>query len=456
MEYKNSNLKKTFFDITKKLRLPAGNSKMFSTKENILKNYDKFIINVHNTWKDIHYQALEEIINTDIFLNSKYYTNLNKKIIWKMDYFRQVWRRVNDAIIWGIFGKRYIIKRLCLYRKRPPLIGGNIKSEIEVLDKLNSDPHNIAVLNDATFCVDIGDIILSNRKKNILQPIEIKEGKVNEIIFDLLTSDAKNIELEGEYEHFPNTYGEKGAKQIERFHRQIKRSDQMINLIKNEEGIDPYTSEKMKIKESSAKDEFYDDQLEQLLEKSKETGEGVTLVDNCLWIYASYNNKFRLFEHKKRFLELIEKSKPEDIDYIRSIFNKTEEGRIIPLYDWVNRHVCLPIFYRKLSENNISELIAGKLLNNVLMYFNWSKFGDLFTKHKGKFRWSSKKEGRREKSVTFSKRTCLVIDDRIPKIYYEKGDCSLTGANLIQILFDGIKPSSIAARISEIFNDIQQ
>jgi len=49
-----------------------------------------------------------------------------------------------------------------------------------------------------------------------------------------------------------------------------------------------------------------------------------------------------------------------------------------------------------------------------------------------------------------------VIDDRMPKIYYKKGDCSLTGANLIQILFDGNKPSSIVARISENFNDIQQ
>ena len=44
MKYKNSNLKKDFLNITKKLRLPAGDSKMFSTLENISKNKDKFFL----------------------------------------------------------------------------------------------------------------------------------------------------------------------------------------------------------------------------------------------------------------------------------------------------------------------------------------------------------------------------------------------------------------------------
>jgi len=113
--------------------------------------------------------------------------------------------------------------------------------------------------------------------------------------------------------------------------------------------------------------------------------------------------------------------------------------------------LVLLIFLRKLSEKNISELIAGKLLNNVLIYFNWNKFGELFKEYSGEFKWSNKKEGRRERSKPFNKQMCMVIDDRIPKIYYKNDYCSLTGANFIQIIFDGIKPSSMAAKISEFF-----
>lgn len=90
MKYKNSNLKKDFLNITKKLKLPAGDSKMFSTLENISKNKDKFFSNVHNTWKDIHYQAIGEIIKIDIFLSSENKNYLDKNFIWKMDYFRQL------------------------------------------------------------------------------------------------------------------------------------------------------------------------------------------------------------------------------------------------------------------------------------------------------------------------------------------------------------------------------
>ncbi len=453
MKYKNSNLRKDFLNITKKLKLPAGDSKMFSTLENISKNKDKFFSNVHNTWKDIHYQAIGEIIKIDIFLSSENKNYLDKNFIWKMDYFRQLWRRVNDAIIWSIVGKRYIVKRLCLYRKRPPLTGANIKAEMKVLNKLNKNPYNIAILNDATYCVDIGDIIWSSPKEHILKPIEIKEGKVNEIISDLFTSDPQSEEFEGKYESFLNEYGKKGFNQIERCFRQIERSNQMINLIKNEEGIDPYTMEKMKIIESSIELDFYDEQFDQLLEKAKNTGEGITLVDNCLWIYVSYNKEYKLVDHKKRFLNLIMNSKPKDTDYIVSVFDKSTEGRVIPLYEWISQHVSYPIFLRKLSVNNITELIAGGLLTNVFMYFNWNQFGNLFKKHNGKFNWSSKKEGRREKAKSYNKRSCLVIDERIPKIYYKKGECSFTGASLIQILFDGLRPSVKVAEISETFNN---
>ena len=75
------------------------------------------------------------------------------------EYNRAVWRRVNDAIVWSLFGgQRHRVKRLCLYRKRGNLSESNPESARAALAEINARPMSIAIWNDATSCVDIGDL----------------------------------------------------------------------------------------------------------------------------------------------------------------------------------------------------------------------------------------------------------------------------------------------------------
>jgi len=259
-------------------------------------------LNVHKTWKEIHYRAIAKILQIDNFLNSNNAEYLDNKVVRNMEYFRQLWRRVNDAIFWSICGGyRHLVKRFCLYRDRPPLNGANFKSELMVLNRLNVDADCIAILNDTTSCVDIGDIIYANPKKKIIQPLEVKEGKVNQIITDLFSINPKSIKYEDTYENFLNEYGKKEFNQMMRCYRQIERSEQVVDLIKNEKGVDPYSLEKMKVSESFTQEKSFDDQLEHLIEKTKYTGEGVLLIDGCLWNYVSYDVEKRFDDQKKTF-----------------------------------------------------------------------------------------------------------------------------------------------------------
>ena len=77
------------------------------------------------------------------------------------DYSRHVWRKVNDAIIWSALGhQRHMVKRLCLYRRRTYLTENNDLSALATIKQLNADPLALAIWNDATSCVDIGDVTL--------------------------------------------------------------------------------------------------------------------------------------------------------------------------------------------------------------------------------------------------------------------------------------------------------
>ncbi len=438
---------------TEKLAKPAGASAAFSTIALIEENKDDFVMAVNRTWKELHMTSLERIIEIERLLVSKKCEIYGKGFIWYLNYIVKLWRRVNDSIIWSIFKERYYIKRLCLYRKRPPLIGANIESEMNVLSEFNSNPYNMAVLNDATSCVDIGDITLVNPIEKIIQHIEIKEGKVNNLISNIFSTDPTSKEFNAIVTDFFSAYGEKGFKQLKRFYKQQQRNIQAEELIATEEGYDPYTQRKMKIKESKIIEEYYDEELNSFLTELSHTKDGVICIDECLWIYASYNVDYSPEQHKKRFLSLIHESTKNNTGYIDSVFDMNEEGRVIQIMEWLEQAICIPMFMRNLSDDNINEITTGTLLTRAFLYIDWHQFGKLFRAYDGTFFWSSKKEGRREKAQKFNKRTCMVLDDRIPTIEYKWGKTAITGANLIRILFDGLCPRTIAAQLSEIYDN---
>jgi hypothetical protein len=75
-------------------------------------------------------------------------------------YVALIWRRINDAIVWSLFGMEgHYIRRLCLRKQRPTLLEANPKAIMPLLEELNADPLTFALWSDATSCVDIGDII---------------------------------------------------------------------------------------------------------------------------------------------------------------------------------------------------------------------------------------------------------------------------------------------------------
>jgi hypothetical protein len=199
-------------------------------------------IEVYKNWKKWHINSIEEILTIDAMEKADRKLSIGKEFSSFTIYMKQIWRRINDSIVWLMLGDtRHIMKRLYLYHKRGPLSERNFQFSTEILNFINSDIHSMAIWNDVTSCVDIGDITFINKNNHSFGFLELKKGKVNEEIIKM-----KETENEAEYRvlynKFIEKYGKYGLKQLERCNRQDKRNKQVLEFIKNEKGVDPITN----------------------------------------------------------------------------------------------------------------------------------------------------------------------------------------------------------------------
>jgi hypothetical protein len=449
------NYHKIFEDFSREIIIPAGEFDQFSSIEGIKEDSENFILNVHSTWKKWHSMAIDQILTFDYMEKADKVKPIGRSFREWTIYMRQVWRRVNDAIVWSMFGdQRHLMKRLCLYRKRGPLVDANPESALNAIDLINSDPLSVGIWNDATSCVDIGDVTFVSKRINQYSFIELKEGKVNEEILKLNQSkdDPEYLNL---YEEFIEKYGKHGIKQIQRIERQEERSKQILELINKEKGIDPVTSQYMEIQEIRTPDEFYDNDLNRLLKNvSSKNKEDICLIDDCLWIYANSNLKTSLIDAVKKFKDvLISKN-----FRLKSLLTKKlppwDGGKIITLNAGFNFPISRPIFLRDINPELLGHIADGDLTFRIYLYLDWEKFGNLFRNAGIEFSWSSCKKALREKTKVWHEQTSVIIYGRLPQIRYEDVYGTIPGSNIIRILFDGIKPKTIVAQTLETYKTI--
>lgn len=171
--------------IIEELRLPAGADPRFATPAAIAANSTEFTAAVHATWKDIQAEVIREVMTLEILLARADFSTKPKGSADWLRYLCRLWRRVNDAVAWGVLGRREMIRQLRRHRVRPTLIESNPQSVAAVLDDINKDPQSIAIWNDATTFLDVGDITARRNGSKELDFIEIKQGDINLAILEL-------------------------------------------------------------------------------------------------------------------------------------------------------------------------------------------------------------------------------------------------------------------------------
>jgi len=90
---------------------------------------------------------------------------------------------------------------------------------------LNANQLSFAIWNDATSCVDIGDVTyIEDGPGPAPEFIELKEGRVNDEIVNLLG--LEGLKFEDALKVFSERYGNEGVKQ---FHRVLRQASSLLS-----------------------------------------------------------------------------------------------------------------------------------------------------------------------------------------------------------------------------------
>lgn len=198
------------------LREPAGDDPRFASLEAIKANRQAFVEKVHSTWKYLHGRSLDEIMAIEKILTSEQRSKLPRDFVWYLDRTIALWRRVNDAIVWELVGRQdHVIRVVCHRKHRVRLTDANPIALRRFLDDINSDPQTIAIWSDATSCVDVGDVVCRSFSDKPSGFFEVKEGAMNDKIFDLLEMEDGEEEIMNAIRAFADKNGPKAVKQLD-------------------------------------------------------------------------------------------------------------------------------------------------------------------------------------------------------------------------------------------------
>jgi hypothetical protein len=431
-------LKQSFTHAVAWLRAPAGAK--YRTLEDCHSNAIEFGRAFHRGLFLFHLQTIEHILLVEERLKSLSAVHASEQRSTKRgwDTVRQIFRTFNDCIAWIIFKEpSFTINRICRHRSRGFLMDQNVESIIRVITEISEDGDTLAIWNDATRAIDLGDITAISLKNRSLTFYEVKEGPVNDEILEIVQNNDPTVIAES-LEAFFIRRGKSGLAQFERFIKQQMNSEKLHALVSTDDIEDPFTKERRTAISPNKPLEHYDSgELTQVLQEVREREFAYTCVDGCLHILAINQERMRgvcpidsliQTELKNR----VTTPKPGEAD-CREV--------LISLQDTLYSAISMPVMLRPLDASDIADICIGNVL--LVFMFDMNAWGKLL--RQCRLSWSSVKEGRREQSKPFLHRR-MVIDSRIPTITSLCGNHAVQlGDRILPLLVcQGIRPLSMA------------
>ena len=438
--------------LIEKLRSPAGNDSRFATRELIAANRGAFLTICHAAWKDLHHKSIREIMEMEGLLAPERRKVMPAAMIFYFERCIEIWRRLNDALVWVLLGfQDHIIRTVCHRKVRPQLASANPQAMLRLLQQLNADPMTIAVWTDATTCVDVGDIYCKAPPGRPNGFMEVKEGVMSDKIFELIKVKGAPEYIAGEIDTFVEENGPKALKQLERFLRQRVRYNEVMDIVENERGFDSRREAEVVIGESHVALQTYDSQIQEAIDAS--TSEPVLrCADGCLWIYVDREPAKRTSQKIEEFREAVKAAAPEALPWIEEQFEGKLSFEAIPLEANIEIPEAIPLFLRELRTETIRDILLGGLMNSVFLFLDWRELTKIVETEGAELTWSSFKEGRRQQAKPAEQRF-LTIGSRVPRISVKDGNYIDGFSKLYRIYFDGITPRSIVAQYVESLHE---
>jgi len=331
---------------------------------------------------------------------------------------------IADGIAWQLIGGQiHIARRFHIQEKSfKYLDSSNIKHAIQTAEKINKNPNDFALISDLTSFVQIGDLLIRHNK--VTGIMELKEGKAN----DQIKAFFENVEKAGGVvsdDELAAKFDEKTIKQAKRMQRQQERAIRAIDVINNDRGIDPVLGAEMIVNTPTVFTEHYHEELNKLQNDLKEKTWAYTCLEGCLHI-GMYRDKGITMA---RFA-IEEILKEQTTNYI--------------IIDWlsITHNLSEPIFAKPFSPDFIIDVLTEKI--KIIIGLDLDALIKTFNVFGLKSRWLTEAETTQSKQNAI--RTGIVVVNKrgIAIKTPDQQEAILSGGILSKILYDNIRPTSIA------------
>lgn len=399
---------------------------------------DSFMEKCHEGFKLAQNRLIKEIIDYQHLLKqnknkikefrsvhnkekTKQYTDLEKVIMRRLSNLSHI----ADGIAIQMMGQQvHVARRLHLGEKSMKhLEHSNIDHAKREADKINQDPANFALISDLTSFVQIGDLLVIDKKRGLYIE-ELKEGEVNERIrqFMEISMATNGIPCEDFHSDFTKTE----YSQMQRMFKQDLRAAQAVEVINNDRGTDPRTGVNITVKTPIVDLVYYDAVFIEMLKDLNSKEWSYRVLDDCLHIGMYQGNVGLMMA-------------PFSIPHI--IKSHTKNFIVVDMMS-ITEQLSETLFAKPLPRDFVIKLMTG--LAKIIIGIDLDLLIEVFNKNGLKTRWLSKKETERFKKEG-KKMQVVIVNNRAIGIQLERGiEGSVSWGIISKIVFDNILPSSVA------------
>ena len=262
--------------------------------------------------------------------------------------------------------------------------------------------------------------------------MELKEGKVNDQIKEFF-GNLENAGRTVSDEELKENFDDKTIKQVKRMQRQQERAVRATNVINNDKGIDPVSGGNIVVSTPTVFTEYYHEELSKLQDDLKEKFWAYTCLETCLHI-GMYRDEGIVMAG----FVIEELLKEQTKNYI--------------IIDWlsITQNLSEPLFGKPFSPDFIIDVLTGKI--KIIIGLNVDALINTFNVFGLKSRWLTEKETNKRKQTAIREGMVIINKRGIVVTLPDQKEVIISGGTLSKILYDSIKPTSIATSMLNLTN----
>lgn len=239
------------------------------------KEISEWLLDIYDEYKEIDYKIAENNRNKQKGKSSEL-----KTIKENLKFRARKLRNIFNIVPWIMLGANdYMPKRF--WRNSSDNINRKTIAEIfQFVDVVNQDENNLAILNDLSTFLNVGDSLVL--KDNEMSLVEVKTGTKNHELLNIL--------MRNNMEEF-NQLDEKDKEQINRMSEQKISMNKVLEVIHKDEGEHLYYKTPVSQLENDTNIKYFTMQLNEAYEKLNNSDWAIDIIDDCLY-FGMYKGEF--------------------------------------------------------------------------------------------------------------------------------------------------------------------